>query len=279
MEKINSYPEITNNTTELCNLAKKYGTDKVSHGYTKYYDLIFKKDKNNNINFLELGIFRGSSILMWNDYFSKSTIYCIDNCEKEKCSGRVICQSNTVQKLNEYPRIKAYYCNQDDEEKINKIFNNIEFDYICDDASHYQKETLKSLAILFKKLKSGGKYIIEDICLLIHMQTGSYWGQKNGIRQVGKCDETWKEEYNKTGKLKDKEFYNDSIFMVLENYLKTNKFESEYLTKEENDYLTDNIKNIKFVSHSGIRPLGIKYSGSMGSLLNSGSFAVIEKKL
>ena len=31
--------------TELCNLARKYGTDKVIHGYTLYYNELFQKKK------------------------------------------------------------------------------------------------------------------------------------------------------------------------------------------------------------------------------------------
>ena len=34
--------------SELCNLAIKYGTDKVNHGYTLYYNELFQKNKNGN---------------------------------------------------------------------------------------------------------------------------------------------------------------------------------------------------------------------------------------
>lgn len=286
MQVVDSYPQIKNKVTELCNLATKYGTDKVTHGYTKYYDLILNKDKNNDINFLELGIYKGSSILMWNEYFTKGTIYCIDNCQKETCSGTVICNTNTVEELNKNPKIKGYYCNQDDENRLNKIFDNIEFDYICDDASHYQKETLKSLAILFKKLKSGGTYIIEDLCNIIDLQTGSYWGQKEHLFEVNDNgevqhfwpDNRWMEDYKKTGKLKDENLYNDTMIPVFDKYVKTNVFYSEYLTNEENDYLTNNIKSIKFVSAPITRPFNLKYNGTPGTLLKTGALAIIEKK-
>ena len=64
-------------STILCSLAYKYGTDKVQHGYTLYYNELFKNSKNDKFNFLELGIFKGSSILMWNEYFINANIYIV----------------------------------------------------------------------------------------------------------------------------------------------------------------------------------------------------------
>ena len=269
--------QVANSLTDLCTLAKKYGTDKVQHGYTKYYDVIFKKDRNNLINFCELGIFRGASTIMWNEYFTKGNIYCIDNY--------TICSSEVVQKLNQYsPRIHAYYSAQDDEENLNTIFKGIEFDYICDDASHFQRETLKSLGILFKKLKSGGTYIIEDICCMWAFQTGSWWGQKNGKKDTNAGNNTWIKNFEETGKLKDEKLFNDSIYSAIDNYIKTNIFESEYLTKEENQYLTDNIKHIEMISapqqrSKEIHDLGVpKWAGTPNSKLKAGTIAIIVKK-
>ena len=277
--------QVENSLTDLCVLAKKCGTDKVQHGYTKYYSQIFKKDRTNPINFCELGIFRGASIGLWHEYFTKGNIYCIDNCKPEKCSGRLICPSDVVQKLNQYsPRIHAYYSAQDDEEKLNTIFKGIEFDYICDDASHFQRETLKSLGILFKKLKSGGTYIIEDICCMWAFQTGSWWGQKNGKEDTNAGNNTWIKKFEETGKLKDVKLFNDTIYSVIDNYIKTNIFKSEYLTKEENQYLTDNIKHIEMISapqqrSKEIHDLGVpKWAGTPNSKLKTGTIAIIVKK-
>ena len=45
-------------TTDLCKIAEKCGTDKVSLGYTLYYDESVKHLINNKTNMLEIGIFR-----------------------------------------------------------------------------------------------------------------------------------------------------------------------------------------------------------------------------
>ena len=271
--------------TELCNLARKYGTDKVIHGYTLYYNELFQKKKDENLNFLELGIFRGSSILMWHDYFVNSTIYCIDNCLPEKCSGKTICPSTSIDKLNKYSnRIKAYLCEQENNDFINILFNIITCDYIVDDASDFQKETLQSLVIFFKKLKSGGIYIIEDICNLWGFQTGSWWGQKNGKKDTNAGSNKWLEDYKMTGKLKDEELFNDSIHYVLRNFINTQNFYSEYLTDEENKYLTDNILKIELIiapeqRSKEIHDLGIPtYPGTKNTKLKNGAIGIIYKK-
>ena len=74
------------NKTELCEIGKKYDTDKSSqrsnvtndrhcHPYTLFYDSIFKNKKNENLNIAELGILNGASLLMWKEYFINAKIY------------------------------------------------------------------------------------------------------------------------------------------------------------------------------------------------------------
>ena len=74
------------NSSELCELGKKYDTDKSSqrnnvtdyrhcHPYTLFYDGLFKNKKNENLKIAELGILDGGSLLMWKEYFTNSEIY------------------------------------------------------------------------------------------------------------------------------------------------------------------------------------------------------------
>ena len=61
--------------TKLCRKYKEY-TDKspdasywIKHNYTEIYDFIFRFYKNKKINFLEIGVRQGGSLMLWNDYF------------------------------------------------------------------------------------------------------------------------------------------------------------------------------------------------------------------
>ena len=67
----------------LTQISKKYGTDKVSHGFTQFYDLILKEHKDRIENVLEIGILNGASLFSWNYYFQKARIYGIDLKEKK----------------------------------------------------------------------------------------------------------------------------------------------------------------------------------------------------
>ena len=59
------------------------GGDKALHGYCNIYFELFQNLVNANINFLEIGIFQGRSLAMWNDFFKKGSIYGIDISIKE----------------------------------------------------------------------------------------------------------------------------------------------------------------------------------------------------
>jgi len=272
-------------TTDLCKIAEKYGTDKVSQGYTLYYDESLKHLRNNKINMLEIGIFRGGSILMWNEYFQKGEIYCIDNCIPNS-SGHLLCNQSVLDNLNNYSeRIHAYDCCQKDNIKMENIFSNITFDLIVDDGEHFQEHMLKSFGNLFKKVNSGGIYIIEDICTMWGFQTGSWWGQKNGIENTSRGKNSWLQKFIQNNKLEEEEVYKDAVWYVLHNYLKSNVFYSEYLSDDDNKYLTDNIENIEIIAAPEEREKYLhdnynipKYSGTLNTKLKAGCIAIIRKK-
>jgi spermidine synthase len=142
---------------ELDLLALKYGTDKASdfHNYTEFYDKYFNLDRGNIKNVLEIGVFRGNSLRMWKDYFFNAIIYGIDidkNCNFTE------------------ERIKILIDDQVNINLLNLLPN--DFDIIIDDGGHFSSQQIKSFEMLFSKVKSGGVYIVEDVCC-------SYWESYN----------------------------------------------------------------------------------------------------
>jgi len=231
--------------TELCKIGKKCLTDKPGHGYTKVYYEIMKGFRNNSINFLEIGIYFGASLRMWNNFFPKGKIFGIDN-------GRMLPGSNILvggmdgTRINiaseddvkllqpeakvdykdfswiENDKIKCYIADQRSERQLNETlnyFNCNEFDFILDDGQHFQHHQQKSLGILFKNIKSEGYYIIEDIAIHESLLAGHYWGQK-------------------------KKDASDSTDLIFESYIKTGKLNSPYFSKEESEYIEDNTEDI-----------------------------------
>ena len=156
----------------LSQLAIKYDTDKFSHGFTKVYDNLFNKYRNDKFNLLEIGVFYGSSIKMWHEYFQNSNIYAADNYIGINGNGNHFCIPdkfiNEISNNKEYyNRIEIVYLDQSKEEELIKYSNyckenNIKFKIILDDGSHLMKDQQITFFHLFDNLESGGMFIIED---------------------------------------------------------------------------------------------------------------------
>lgn len=156
----------------LSQLAIKYDTDKFSHGFTKVYDNLLNKYKDDKFNLLEIGVFYGSSIKMWHEYFQNSNIYAADNYIGINGNGNIFgTPDKFVKEVSDnkeyYNRIEIVYLDQSKEEELIKYSNyckenNIKFKVILDDGSHLMKDQQITFFYLFDNLESGGMFIIED---------------------------------------------------------------------------------------------------------------------
>ncbi len=66
-------------TSILSELGRKYGTDKVDHGYCDVYHQAFEKKRQEVTAVMEIGVFFGASIRMWKDYFPNAVIHGVDH--------------------------------------------------------------------------------------------------------------------------------------------------------------------------------------------------------
>jgi len=153
--------------TELCFLGKKYAVDKSpffgNHTYTPNYHKLLNNLRNDVESILEIGIGNiplmsgltnssykpGASLRMWQDYFPKAAIYGCDILEDV---------------LFNEGRISTFQTDQGNEDSLNKLIGSIcNIDLIIDDGSHIQEHMVTSFKSLWKIIKPGGLYIIEDI--------------------------------------------------------------------------------------------------------------------
>ena len=100
-------------------------------------------------------------------------------------------------------------------QNFSEYFNK-NFDIIIDDASHNLKDILITLPILFKKLNPGGYYVIEDI------------NQYEVFKNLNPSNE----------KL--------TPIKILKNMEKKKECESKFITKQEINYLKENISEYYF---------------------------------
>lgn len=133
----------------LTEIGKFFNTDKATeHGFTNFYDIKLSPLRLQNLNVLEIGIWKGESLKMWKEYFSNSTIYGIDITD--------------LTYLQE-DRIHIAQADQTDVSKMNNVFEEVKFDIIIDDGGHSMLQQQLSLISLLHRLKRGGYYIVEDL--------------------------------------------------------------------------------------------------------------------
>lgn len=144
-------------------IANQVQADKGSfyHDYTRVYSNYFKDLRNKPIRFLEIGIYKGNSVKLWETYFPLAELHFIDI---------------TSQNIEYFSSRSAYhFLNQEDISALKLLAESIgkPFDIIIDDGGHTMNQQINSLIALFPYVKSGGMYIIEDL----HT---SYWKEYGG---------------------------------------------------------------------------------------------------
>lgn len=206
--------------SKLNDLANKFNTDKGSnydgpsiHGYADIYENYLNTWQDLPIKLLEVGICMegtpgGHSIRMWNEYFPNAEIYGFDIVDMKFLE-------------NEMPRVKIFtgdQSNRDHFVSMHNQFGNPQFDFILEDGSHVHEHQIISLAHLFKYVKSGGYYIIEDMT-----EAG-----------VDACC-----------------IRNDKTFEIIKSFAETGIIESELISIDEKRYLESN--TIKIDIHPDIK--------------------------
>lgn len=141
--------------SKLTKIANKHTTDKgtvhyEAHGYTEVYNDYISDDKP--ITLLEIGIWHGDSIRMWNEYNENMILHAID------------IDRNVFHYLNNNEKCTIHIGNQSDEKFINDVLLKIgDLDIVIDDGSHNFNDIYNSFKYIFPKLKKGSIYFIEDL--------------------------------------------------------------------------------------------------------------------
>lgn len=141
-----------NRLTQIANLhnADKGTVFQEQHGYSLEYDK-YIPEKGEFI-LLEIGILRGDSLKMWNDYNPQLIIHGIDN------------DSIVFNYIQETNNINIHIGDQSDSNFLNIVIQKSKSpDFIIDDGSHNNSDIVNSFKILYKHLKEGGYYFIEDL--------------------------------------------------------------------------------------------------------------------
>lgn len=127
-----------------------FDTDK-SLGYLKNYESFFSPLRSKKVSLLELGIYKGGSLLMWSKYFERGRIVGVDINEVNLKASKNVYTEKGDQRDAEFLK------------NLSEKYTDGGFDIIIDDASHFGNFTEASFLICFNQLlKPGGIYVIED---------------------------------------------------------------------------------------------------------------------
>ena len=138
----------------LTEIANRLGCDKgtqahEAHGYTEIYEFAIHKQ----CRMLEIGIDKGLSVRMWSEWSDDIDLVAIDNRQEVFTPDvRVLCD--------------ARVCDQskvEDLEFLAESLGNYSEDHIIDDGSHRPDDQMLTIETLWKCLKRGGTYIVEDL--------------------------------------------------------------------------------------------------------------------
>jgi len=155
------------NSSYLCELGKKYDTDKSSqrsnvtnsrhcHPYTLFYNSLFTNKCDNVLDIAEIGILDGSSLRMWQEYFPHSNIYGFEY------------EDRYIQKFKESynnDRVTLAKIDVTNVDIIKTSFQSTHklYDIIIDDSTHQFEDQIRVIENTYQYLKPGGVLIVEDI--------------------------------------------------------------------------------------------------------------------
>jgi hypothetical protein len=148
----------------LLDIIYKKDNKKLIHKWLHYfpiYEKYFSKFVDKSVYFLEIGVYKGGSLQMFNKYFgNKTTIYGIDIDE------------NCMKFNGEDGQVRIG--NQSDIKFLDSVLEEMKYlDIVLDDGSHKMSDIKNSFIYIFPQLRDGGIYMIEDL----HT---SYWDNYEG---------------------------------------------------------------------------------------------------
>lgn len=153
----------------LRELGQVYGTDKISHGFCAIYEQLFGTMQPRVTKMLEIGVFFGASLRMWRDWFPQAVIHGADHFTGQQGNGRFFEHADKFYQevtSGRHPRIELHQLDQSKrEDLVHFAAANQEatFDLVLDDASHLMRDQQLTLGLLFRLVKPGGYYVIEDL--------------------------------------------------------------------------------------------------------------------
>lgn len=130
----------------------KFGDKGTVHSYIPVYEKILKPYRQTSKVVLEIGIFNGVSLRMWEEYFDTEEVHGVDISDQFG-----LCQM-IAEGCHKITLMDA--CNS---EAVESCFKGVVFDVIVEDASHSLDDQLQIYKNFRNRMAPDGIYVIEDV--------------------------------------------------------------------------------------------------------------------
>lgn len=125
-----------------------HGGDKgTTHNYLPVYERVL--DRTHRVSLLEVGVCFGHSVGMWGEYLTDSDVVGLD--------------VDLSRLWFPLPGIHLIQVDATDRAAVDAALGTRIFNYIIDDGSHAIADQLATFDILWRRVRPGGAYVIEDI--------------------------------------------------------------------------------------------------------------------
>ena len=158
----------------LDKLFKKYNCDKSTNGhhYVTEYESHLAPLKNEPINILEIGVWKGESTSAFHEYLPNAQIYGVDIFTRVPVKDIPILKKDRVHWLEADSTSPNVY------EKIKENWPDVKFDVIVDDGLHTPEANKKTFENFIDFLKDDGVYYVEDawpLDIMTSEELTHYW--------------------------------------------------------------------------------------------------------
>lgn len=175
------------------------------HNYTELYERLFLQWKNDPITIFEIGVANGGSLTMWQEYFPQARIFAVDIEAKQQFDNA---------------RVKTFIGDQANREQLKTAIEAAGNPHILiDDGGHTMEQQQVSLGFLFRYVRPGGYYVIEDVHTSLPALWKGYGVDRNGA---------------------------NTTLRMIENYMRGTQpsMQSRYMLAEEMNYLDGHIESV-----------------------------------
>lgn len=125
------------------------------HNFLDIYEIYFDRLKNSYLSILEIGLWHGNSLRLWQQYFPNAIIRGIDKSTD--------CIAFSLNNIDNHDRIGFFQVDQGNINELMNFSNGKKFDIIIDDGSHFPPHQIISFRVLFEFLNAEGLYCVEDL--------------------------------------------------------------------------------------------------------------------